>query len=195
MIDGLGVEAPYPIDVVIKAAGIVLLAVYAGLHRRWLLAAGLALGAAGDVFLALQPSQVAAGIASFGLGHLVYVALFIGVWRREGRGGNAGAIAAVALAVFGVVMLILLQPHFGELRVAASVYNAVIIVMACLALIARSPKLAWIGALLFVASDTILALRMFAHVLPWAGPVVWISYYLGQAGIALGLSRDEPRAG
>jgi len=192
LFDGLGLEVPYPLDVVIKAAGIVLLGVYALVRRKLVLAAGLMLGALGDVLLALQPARVGLGIGAFGLGHLVYVALFVGVWRREGSRGAVGWVGVGALALFGLAMLIYLQPHFGDLRVAASIYNGVIIVMACLALAGRAPTLAWVGALLFVVSDTLLALRMFAGLIAGAGPLVWLSYYLGQAGLALGLGQ-EPR--
>ena len=189
---GLGLAAPYPLSVLIKAAGIVLLGLLA-LHRRApLLGVGLLLGALGDIFLALQPTQVGPGIGAFGLGHLIYVVLFLGQWRREGARGPLGWVAAAALAAFGLAMLIYLQPHFGPLRVPASIYNGIIIIMVCLALAGRSPTFAWAGALLFVASDSLLAMRMFAGQLDWAGPLVWLTYYLGQAGLALGLSSEDP---
>jgi uncharacterized membrane protein YhhN len=192
-VHGLGFEAPYPVDVVIKAMGIVLLAVYARLHEQTWLAAALVFGAIGDVLLALQPAQMSLGIAAFGLGHIIYLGLFIDLGRREGSRGTLGWVGAGAVALFGVVMLVGLQPYFGELRVPASLYNGVIIAMACAALAVRSPTLAWVGALSFVVSDTLLALRLFAHLLPWAGPVVWLSYYFGQAGLALGLSQAPGR--
>jgi hypothetical protein len=66
--------------------------------------------------------------------------------------------------------------------------------MVALALIGRAPKLAVIGALLFLISDAVLAWRMFAGMLDWAGPVVWVCYFGGQACIALGLSHPEDSA-
>ena len=86
-------------------------------------------------------------------------------------------------------MLIALQPHFGEMRIPASVYNGIIMLMAILAVMSRAHPLAIAGALLFVISDSVLAWRMFADALPWGGPVVWVTYYLAQAGICLGLSK------
>lgn len=191
LVDDFGLAAPYPGNVIIKTTGIALLAVLAVTRKRPLLAVGLAAGACGDALLDLQPPQVTAGIAAFGVGHLIYVALFVGELRREGSRGLPGWIGAGVLACFGVAMLIYLQPHFGELRGPASVYNGIIIVMACLATAGRSPTPAMVGALLFVASDSVLAMRMFAGQLPWAGPLVWLTYFLGQAGIALGLSRPR----
>ena len=187
--DGFGLSLPYPANVVLKASGIILLGVIAAQYRCGWLAAGLWLGAAGDAFLALQPARFDLGILAFGLGHLVYIGLFAHHLRRSGLNGRTGVLAAIGLGVFGLVMLIWLQPHFGELRIAASIYNAIILVMAILAVLGRSHPLAITGALLFVVSDSVLATRQFAGLLEWAGPVVWSTYYLAQAGIALGLTR------
>lgn len=188
LLDGFGLGLPYPLNVVLKASGIVLLGVFALRRGFPLLAAGLFAGSAGDAFLALQPQQLAAGIGAFGLGHIIYIILFTGWLKRDGLRGLRGYIGAGLLAVFGAAMLIYLQPHFGDLRIAASIYNGIILVMAILAVLGRPPSLAVWGALLFVVSDSVLALRLFADLLPWGGPVVWVTYYLGQAGIAVGLS-------
>ncbi|MAK63155.1 MAG: hypothetical protein CMF75_00190 [Maricaulis sp.] len=187
-----GLAAPYPGNVVIKAAGIILLAGFALQQKHPVLALGLFLGSLGDIFLALEPTQLAAGIGAFGLGHLVYIYLFARI--RLTHGGRAGwsRIAALALAAYGVVILSWLQPYFGELQIPASIYNGIIMVMAVLALIGRASPIAVAGALLFVLSDSVLAVRLFAEQWPWAGWVVWISYYLGQAGIAIGLTEPLP---
>ncbi|WP_300545852.1 lysoplasmalogenase [Maricaulis sp.] len=188
LFDDFGLGAPYPLDVAIKAAGILLLAGFALQQRHPVLALGLFLGAQGDIFLALQPAQLPLGIAAFGLGHLVYIYLFAMIRLRDGARGSWSRIGALALAAYGIVMLSWLQPYFGELRLAASIYNGIILVMAILAVLGRAPALALAGALLFVVSDSVLAVRLFADGLDWAGPVVWITYYLGQAGIAVGLA-------
>lgn len=200
LFDDFGLGAPYPLNVVIKAGGVVLLGLYALKQGRLWLGLGLLAGSAGDAFLALQPTQQALGILAFGIGHLIYIGLFADQLRRKGNRGLPGYLATAVIAAFGVVMLVALQPHFGELRVAASTYNGIILVMVALALIGRAPPLAVIGALLFMVSDAVLAWRMFAGMLDWAGPVVWVCYFGGQACIALGLSqtqngaRDEPDA-
>ena len=66
--------------------------------------------------------------------------------------------------------------------------------MAILAILGRAPALAAIGALFFVLSDSVLAIRLFAGQLDWAGWVVWVTYVLGQAGICLGLALPEGRS-
>lgn len=194
LLDDFGLGAPYPLNVIIKAGGVVLLGLYALKQGRIWLGAGLLFGSAGDAFLALQPTQQALGILAFGIGHLIYIGLFADQLRRKGNRGLPGYLAAGLLAVFGAVMLMALQPYFGDLRIAASIYNGIILVMVALALIGRAPPLATIGALLFLVSDSVLAWRMFAGMLEWAGPVVWVCYFGGQACIALGLSQKEAGA-
>ncbi|WP_417470935.1 lysoplasmalogenase [Maricaulis sp.] len=194
LFDDFGLGTPYPLNVAVKAGGVVLLGIYALKQGRLWLGLGLLAGSAGDAFLALQPTQQALGILAFGIGHLIYIGLFADQLRRKGNRGLPGYLATGIMVVFGVVMLVALQPHFGELRVAASIYNGIILVMVALALIGRAPKLAVIGALLFLVSDAVLAWRMFAGMLDWAGPVVWVCYFGGQACIALGLSHPEDSA-
>ena len=177
LFDDFGLSAPYPADVAIKAAGIVLLAVFAFIHGHRILALGLFLGSLGDIFLALEPSQLPLGIAAFGLGHLVYIFLFARIRLEDG--GRSGWSR---------------QPYFGDLQLPASIYNGIILVMTVLAVIGRVPPLATAGALLFLVSDSVLAVRLFTGYLEWAGPVVWVTYYLGQAGIALGLALDGKSA-
>ncbi|WP_291843288.1 lysoplasmalogenase [Maricaulis sp.] len=191
LFNDFGLAAPFPANVAIKAAGIVLLAVYALRQKHLVLAVGLALGAIGDIFLALDESMLPLGIAAFGLGHLVYIWLFARWRMTAGPRGGISRIAALAVALAGLAMMNWLQPHFGDLQVPATVYNGIILVMAVLAILGRAPMLALIGALLFVISDSVLAVRLFAGELDWAGPVVWVCYYLGQAGIALGLAGSD----
>ena len=129
-----GLAAPYPGNVVIKAAGIILLAAFALQQKHPVLALGLFLGSLGDIFLALEPTQLAAGIGAFGLGHLVYIYLFARIRLTHGDRAGWSRIAALALAAYGVVILSWLQPYFGELQIPASIYNGIIMVMAVLAL-------------------------------------------------------------
>ncbi|WP_417485431.1 lysoplasmalogenase [Maricaulis salignorans] len=194
LLDDFGMGAAYPLNVIIKAGGVVLLGIYALRQGRLWLGLGLLAGSAGDAFLALEPSQQAFGILAFGIGHIIYIGLFADALRRKGNRGLPGYLATAVMIVFGAVMLVALQPHFGDLRIAASIYNGIILVMVALALIGRAPRLAVIGALLFLVSDAVLAWRMFAGMLDWAGPVVWVCYFGGQACIALGLSHPDDSA-
>lgn len=192
LFDGTGLGLPYPWNAVLKASGIVLLAVYAAVKRFPLVALALALSAVGDVMLALQPAQMTFGIVAFGLAHIVYAVIFAALIRSKGTRGLPGYIAAGVLALIGIAMLAWLQPGMGELRVPATIYNGVIIVMACLALVSRSAMIAAAGALLFVLSDSLIALGLFMDYDPaWRGPAVWVTYVAAQFGLALGLTESR----
>jgi uncharacterized membrane protein YhhN len=196
-----GLEAPYPFSVALKSAGIILLGLLALQRKQIFLAAGIFAGSAGDAFLALQPSQASNlffGMAAFAIGHLIYVVIFSRRLAANGfRKGRIGVFTAIAAALIGGVLLILLLPGMGELAPAGIVYTLVIILMTAMAGLAGTPKLALFGAISFLISDSILAYLLFGDALTrlsddqllWAGAAVWLSYYLGQAGIALGLSK------
>ena len=96
------------------------------------------------------------------------------------------ATYGISLAVLGASLSVRSWAAIAK-GASMGVLGAWILVMAVLAILGRSPLLAMIGALLFVVSDSVLAVRLFAGELDWAGPVVWVCYYLGQAAITLGL--------
>jgi alkylglycerol monooxygenase len=154
----------------------------------WLLG-GLALSLLGDVLL-LVPGRFIPGLVAFLLAHLCYIVLFSrGVgWLPRPR------MLAITLGV-GALMYAVLFPGLGPvLKVAVAAYVLVIGTMAAQALgraavlgDAASRAVA-IGAVLFMASDSLLALNRFWHPLPLAPLWVLTTYYAAQVLIA-GFSR------
>ncbi len=174
---------------IVKPLPVALLAVWVLVGGRAasarFLAAGLLLSAFGDLLLGL-PGRFIAGLAVFLVAHLTYAAGFFAVRR-------AVALARLApFALFGVGMLAFLRPGLGEMAVPVAIYVAAIVTMmwrsaACLGATTLPPRAAaagLVGALLFAASDSLIALDRF-HA-PIAGVVVPIMalYWLGQLGIA-----------
>lgn len=156
------------------------------LEAPWLAVAGLALGALGDFFLS-RPGERAflAGMAAFAGGHLAYAALCydLGV-------GALPTAPALALTVVGSGAAVYIAPRAGAaLCWPVRGYIGVILAMALAALGVRAP-LVTAGALLFMASDFLLALQLF--VLPAgrshraAGYAVWALYWPAQVLILLG---------
>src|SRR5436305_1205305 len=135
-----------------------------GQAYRWLVFAGLLCSLGGDVWL-LFPRGFVAGLASFLLAHLLYIAAF-----APGTPWNASAWAL--LAPFGLVSLVVLRhlwPHLGRERAPVAAYVSVIAVMGWRAAVrvtaapAASGGLALAGALLFMLSDGLLATDRFAR--------------------------------
>lgn len=162
----------------------------AGALAAWLagapapLVAGLGLSAAGDLALS-RPGERAlrAGLAAFFAAHVAYVALFFGLaetpltgWRLAAAGGAV----AYAGAFYWIV-----QPRLGALSVPVAAYVAVIAAMAGTALFLDAPT-AWLGAALFMVSDSVLALELFVWSARrrWSGPIVWATYIAAQTCIA-----------
>ena len=176
-------------NVVLKGSGVTLLALSALQLRtdgaRWL-AAIMALGALGDVLLAL-PGLFIAGAASFAAGHLVAIIFY--ARHRRAVGGRDWLMAALLL--FGLAMPPLLTPAglpFGQ----TLLYAVLLTAMAASLWLSRFPRLAALGAIAFVLSDTILVLRLGGGRLigPTAdGAMVWAFYFGGQWLIALGVGR------
>lgn len=153
---------------------------------------GLALGAAGDFCLsradetALGERAFLAGMAAFGGGHLAYV------WAFARAFEGVGWVVALALLALVLSTEFWLAPRTGKLRWPVRAYVLIISAMAFAAL--GLPAAWWasrLGALLFVASDLMLALEMF--VLPdghGARPplqrALWAAYFGGQALILWG---------
>ncbi|MHB9783904.1 lysoplasmalogenase [Stenotrophomonas maltophilia] len=161
-------------------------------YRRAVLA-GMLLSCAGDIALMLPMDAFVPGLLAFLLAHLCYIVAF-----RDGlRAGRGLLAAAVLLGAVAVLNVMGLWPHLpAPMRTPVMAYVVVLASMAVLALArvwARpqaaepepcSARWAAAGALLFVASDSLLAWGRFAGGLPLASLLVLSTYYAAQYAIA-----------
>ncbi|HEY5722758.1 MAG TPA: lysoplasmalogenase [Allosphingosinicella sp.] len=190
-------ELPHWAMIVAKGAGVGFLALAAARSARsldgWLLAAVLGLGATGDVLLEID---FALGAASFALGHVIAIWLYL---RNRRPGPSAVELSAAAvpwlLAVGGPWLLLEGRPE----QAAFAGYGLALGAMAASAWLSRFPrKLAGAGALLFVASDLLIAARLGMETRPAAlGVAIWYLYFAGQVliylGVRWGLTRRDAR--
>lgn len=178
-----------------KTLAVALLAVLAAMQGgSLLLVAALGLSAVGDAFLSRDGEKAfLGGLACFLAGHIAYVALFVktgGGIELLGAQSWRGAIA-LAMAAFSIVMLAALWRRVGpQLRIPIAVYVAAILAMGLSALTTDRP---WViaGAVLFIASDGLLAAERFLLVAisphrVWMRYAVWVLYYAAQLAITLG---------
>jgi uncharacterized membrane protein YhhN len=144
-----------------KTLAVAMLGVLAALQGGPLpLVAALALSAVGDAFLSRDGDKAfLGGLASFLVALIVYVALLL---RNGGGLGVLGAESwrgaiALAMAVFAIVMLAVLWRRVGPgLRLPIAVYVAAILAMGISALTTSNAGVIG-GAVLFMASDGLLA--------------------------------------
>ena len=186
------VETPQPIGALWKASGIVLLGVFAFASGARLAASGLFASAVGDFVLELDPPIWIGGMAAFGVAHVFYALAFIDRLRTDGR-APFGPLAAGVAVIFSVGSLAWFLPGMNALLMPGIAYHLVITAMVGFALLSRAPLSARAGAVLFLASDAVLALELYKELGPF-GPLNWLLYAPAQMLIAWGLSRPRLRA-
>lgn len=157
---------------------------------KYMIVAGLLFSLAGDIFLMLPRDRFIAGLISFLIAHLFYIAAF----TLDGARGRPSLLTAVALLLYGGVMLRLLLPHLGKMKVPVVVYMLVILLMVWQATnrwivtnVAGS-LLAFAGAWLFAASDSMLALNRFRREFKSAQGLILTTYFAAQCLIALSVA-------
>ena len=153
----------------------------------WLLVA-LALGLVGDVFLlGDSDTRFRLGLAAFLVGHLGYVVCFatLGLDPAEWA-WVAWVVLLVCLLVTRQVAPATYMRGGAALAVPVALYTVVIGAMLILAFDTGEPLIA-VGATVFAASDSILAVDRFVQPRPWAHVVVMVTYHVGQALIVAGV--------
>ncbi len=165
-------------------------------YRRAVLA-GLVLSLIGDVFLMLPGDHFVPGLVAFLLAHVCYIVAF-----APGSSGKARAMGFVVVAVVAGGNLAGLLPRVdAALKIPVLAYVVVLATMAAFALarawtpavaraLLRSARLAAIGAVLFLVSDSLLAWDRFAGGVPAPALLVLGTYYAAQWCIARSVQRD-----
>ncbi len=179
---------PYSASFVVKGLSVGTLALLAFLAGRPILGVALALSSLGDVLLDLDPERLFVyGLGSFLLAHLVYVFLFIRYRRRTPTIGAVHALLAALVLLYSIAVSLWLLPSLGDLIVPVAIYMCAITAMVASAIFARFPN-PWIvvGAVLFLISDSLLAVNKFKTPVPYRDYLVWSTYYAGQYAIANG---------
>lgn len=162
---------------------------------RWL-AAGVVLAWAGDLLLmGDSDATFLAGLVAFLGMQACYLVAFL---RVPGPGlVRAWPIAAIPYLLAWIVLIVVLWPDAGGMRIPVMVYSAAIIAMALAALdlVLRLPQaMAWriaIGAGLFVVSDALIALVAFGPLTESVrtGAAVMATYTAAQGLIVSGFAR------
>ncbi|MBO3762407.1 lysoplasmalogenase [Ciceribacter sp. L1K22] len=187
-------RAASPVRTLLKTLPVLLLALFAWRSAGpILLTLALFLSALGDAFLAGPGERrFIAGLVSFLLAHMAYGGLFAILGVPTQIPDDAWRLVALAatVAAGGIILGFLWRPA-GSLAPAVAFYCLAIFGMTALSLAIPSP-LVFLAAVIFVSSDTTLAIRTF--VLPRGHPLqkpfgiyVWVSYFLAQFTLTLAL--------
>lgn len=143
---------------------------------------GLIFSTIGDIFLIKQDRFFVQGLVSFLLGHICYIIAF---WT------SPNLISGLFYAVYVVFFLSILWKHLGKLQFPVVFYSLVLAVMSWMAvslyLESQNNKtlFAFLGSIVFIVSDSLLAFNKFKT--PFGLAHLWIlaTYFLAQWLIAL----------
>ncbi len=194
---------PFPGSVLLKALSMAPLAVLAlrvlgktEARDGLILTTALALSCLGDVFLHLDPRRYFGyALRSFLLAHVVYILLFTRNWPRPLRPSPGQVMLTALVLLYGLLVCGWLWTGLDRFVVPALAYACAITAMTVSTILAGfSRPFVWIGALLFLISDSLIAAGRFKMSLPLAAHLIWPTYYLGQYGIAIGFLREKAAA-
>jgi len=179
--------APILIGYIAASATLIKSALY-----KWVIGA-LVFSWIGDILLMLESKGsifFIFGLISFLIAHICYIDFFNVIRLKRQIKTNWSIIGAVAIYYF--TLIIFLFPHLGALKIPVIIYGIVISSMLAIALHLRTIKFAaagisiMLGAILFVASDTMLAINKFYAPFEYAGILILITYAFAQLMIVSG---------
>jgi len=149
----------------------------------WLVVAGLVVSLVADVLI---ESSFLAGLGTFLLAHVAYIAAFVA------RTGEPRPMLLLPFLAWGALVLARLWPGLGPMRVPVIVYAAVICTMMWRAAAMVGTPGGWTalaGAVLFAASDTLIAWDRFHRPIPGSRYPIMLLYWAGQLLIAMSARR------
>jgi uncharacterized membrane protein YhhN len=150
----------------------------------------------GDVLLMFEAKHAnyfLFGLSSFFLAQVFYIIFFHNIRMREYIRGNA--LLLLIVVVYYYVLIFQLNPYLGKLSLPVRIYGVVLSFMLMLAMhttFSRQKTAGWlmtIGAILFVISDSLLAIDKFYSALQYASVIIILTYGLAQLLITLGATR------
>ena len=136
-----------------------------------------------------------AGVGGFFLSQVTYIAAFSRYALSDGRGFlSRKPVWILPFIAYLVGMAVLLLPHLEGIMIPVVLLYAVsLVAMSALALnrfglsLATDARMVFAGSVLFVMSDTLLAVNKFMTSLPHGGFWVMLTYILAQYLIMMGL--------
>jgi uncharacterized membrane protein YhhN len=146
---------------------------------------GLGFSLAGDIFLMWPDKLFLPGLVAFLIGHLFYIGAF-----SKGIAFKPFKLSALFFIAYGCAMYIILLPGLGDMKIPVLIYLIVILFMAWQALQRfnsfqdKGSELAYIGAALFVVSDSILAISRFRDPFLLSRLLILVTYFTAQWFIA-----------
>jgi uncharacterized membrane protein YhhN len=160
----------------------------------------LVFGCLGDIFLNIRNFFVF-GVASFLLGHLLYIFLFFGETGFKNIKKNIFVFIGVCIVYLYAENKVLL--YFRPALIKAGVWGPLIVYTSIIATLNVSSAiyaycyrniysfLTYIGSLVFFISDVVLAQQLFVENKKHYQIIIMTTYILGQSLISLGMANKK----
>jgi uncharacterized membrane protein YhhN len=164
---------------------------------KWFIITAFVFSWLGDSFLMYQKLDdiyFLLGLASFLIAHVFYMFAFK-IWFEENHETpllKRHPWMGMLLFVYAIAMYKMLEPDLGTMKLPVVLYIGVILGMTLLALNrfrkVAAPSFRWIflGALAFLASDSILAYNKFVEDVDYSGILIMSTYCFAQFAIMKG---------
>lgn len=149
---------------------------------------GLIFSLFGDIFIMLSENKFVFGLISFLIAHIIYIYAF-----SIKNNFILPMYLSIPFVIYGLVMYLYLYKNLKELKIPVFVYISIILVMGISAFNLWYIKdnnlslLAFIGSLLFIISDSVLAIDKFKKKMYFAQLILLTTYYTSQILIALSI--------
>jgi len=154
-----------------------------------LITIGLILSLIGDIMLTKVVDQFLFGLISFLLGHVVYIFAFLNKSKRS------ALLESIPFYAYGALLFFLLKSDLGDMMVPVLVYILVITTMLWRSFVQRKStgvaNLAFIGALFFTISDTMIATYRFHDHFRFDRELTIITYWIAQYLIYLSTTKGK----
>jgi uncharacterized membrane protein YhhN len=158
---------------------------------------GLIASLGGDIFLmfpSFNPNFFLVGLVSFLIAHLFYIrAYFLNI--KSSSFSNSFSLRLMVvnpIVLMSLSMYALMKNHLHEMKIPVIIYMSTITVMGLMAglRINHTTTSSWKkvlgGAILFLLSDSIIAINKFVHPFAYANIAIMLTYYTAQYYIATG---------
>ena len=140
------------------------------------------------------------GLASFLIAHVFYILSFRRLCNEDNEDSLQGlhmARFAFPVVLYGTGLVVILYDHLGELKIPVMAYALVLTIMVLNALFrfrrttSSSFILVFSGAILFMISDSLLAVNKFLQPVAWSGFWIMTTYIAAQFLIVLGIMKHD----
>ncbi len=173
----------------IKGSSIILLSLFSLFNCptsiAYILSIALLFSAFGDMFLGYNENKFFIhGLVSFLISHLIYCYFFytnLDIFYLKFILTKSNILILCLLFIHSIIMIKILYPKLQNLKIPVLVYMTALIGMSIGSIVSNySNSYLIFGALLFIASDSALAIQKFVKSFLGINSFIWITYYFAQ---------------